>query len=108
VVIFATWFGVVYNHRSPVNWIGMSTVTLAFLFYATRNTLPADVLGSIGHLTWVRRLMRVSRRWRSALKFEEERLVKPRPAPSAPKETVRSAPSPASAQPEESPAHVES
>jgi hypothetical protein len=35
VIALATWLGVAYAHRSPINWIGLSGVVLAFLFYAT-------------------------------------------------------------------------
>ena len=52
VVVLATWLGVAYAHRSPINWIGISACVLGFLFYATRETLPADILGSIEHLRW--------------------------------------------------------
>ena len=40
-VVAATWLGVSYAHRSPINWIGITACVLGFLFYATRETLPA-------------------------------------------------------------------
>ena len=84
VVLLATWLGVTYAHRSPINWIGIITCVLGFLFYATRETLPADVLGSIEHIGPVRRLLVAGKAFRSAMKFEEERLVRRPPAPSEP------------------------
>ncbi|MGZ6014140.1 MAG: CHASE2 domain-containing protein [Phenylobacterium sp.] len=84
VVAAATWLGVAYMHRSPINWIGLCSVALGFLFYATRQTLPADIFGSIGHIRLVRRAQAVWRLWRSAVHFEEERLVAPKPRPPAP------------------------
>src|SRR5580693_84677 len=50
VVLLATWFGVAFAHRSPINWIGITACVVGFLFYATRETLPADILGSVEHL----------------------------------------------------------
>jgi hypothetical protein len=79
VVIVATWVGVTYAHRAPINWIGISFCALGFLLYATRQTLPADIVGSIEHLPAVRRMLaavRLARRW---LKFEEDRLLTPKP-----------------------------
>jgi len=88
VVLLATWLGVVYAHRSPINWIGISVCAVGFLFYATRQTLPTDIIGSIEHLPAVRRLIAIGRLCRRAVKFEEDRLValaSPRPVapPSA-------------------------
>jgi len=83
VVLVATWLGVVYMHRSPINWIGLTSVALGFLAYATRQTLPADIAGSIENIGLVRRLMALGRLWRAALRFEEERLVAPRRAAPA-------------------------
>jgi hypothetical protein len=101
VVIFATWLGVTYAHRSPINWIGISACVLGFLFYATRQTLPADIGGSIEHIAFVRRLMAAGRLWRSAMKFEEDRLL--RRAPENPQPAA--APSPATPV-QKAPAHV--
>jgi hypothetical protein len=78
VVATATWLGVSYAHRSPINWIGISACAIGFLFYATRQTLPADVLGSIEHLPAVRRVTVWGRWARRAVKFEEDRLFGPR------------------------------
>ncbi len=88
VVATATWVGVSYAHRSPINWIGISACAVGFLFYATRQTLPADVLGSIEHLPAVRRIMLWARWARRGLKFEEDRLFGPHPSPT-PKEASR-------------------
>jgi hypothetical protein len=74
VVAGATWLGVVYAHRSPINWIGITAVALGFLFYATRETLPADIVGSIEHLPWVNKGLVGLRAAGRALKFEEDRL----------------------------------
>jgi hypothetical protein len=79
VVACATWLGVVYAHRSPINWIGITVVALGFLFYATRETLPADIVGSIEHLPWVRKTLAGARLAGRALKFEEDRLWRHRP-----------------------------
>jgi hypothetical protein len=92
VVFLATWLVVTYAHRSPINWIGISACVLGFLFYATRQTLPADILGSIEHIGLVRRLLAGARFCRSAMKFEEDRLIrrappKSKPAPAAPTAT---------------------
>jgi hypothetical protein len=76
VVILATWLGVTFAHRSPINWIGISACVLGFLFYATRQTLPADVIGSIEHLPLARRLIAAANLWRAAMKFEEDRLLR--------------------------------
>jgi len=113
VVLLATWLGVAYLHRAPINWIGISAVVLGFLFYATRETLPADVLGSIEHLRWVQRGMAALRLFRQHLKFEEDRLVTrraPRPAPPAEGAEHAQATSPAAHgnSPKEAPAHVQS
>ena len=78
VVLLATWLGVVFAHRSPINWIGITACVLGFLFYATRETLPADILGSIEHLP-----LGATGAWRRFdcfrrhLKFEEDRLLTP-------------------------------
>jgi hypothetical protein len=110
VVALATWLGVSLLHRAPINWIGIYACVLGFLFYATRQTLPADILGSIEHLPWVQRTMAAHRRFRQTLKFEEDRLFKPRaPPPQAP--VMLSAEkilAEASETAEEAPAHVES
>jgi len=79
VVAAATWFGVSLLHRAPINWIGIYACVLGFLFYATRETLPADILGSIEHLSWVRWLQNRAHRFGAFLKFEEDRLLAPRP-----------------------------
>jgi hypothetical protein len=86
-VATATWLGVSYAHRSPINWIGLSLCALGFLFYATRETLPADVTGSIEHLPVVRRFLALARLARRSLKFEEDRLLRPRPPQAAPDPT---------------------
>ncbi|MET0294741.1 MAG: CHASE2 domain-containing protein [Phenylobacterium sp.] len=85
VVAAATWLGVAYAHRSPINWIGLAGVALAFLFYATRQTLPADLCGSLERLPLAARLLRAGRLCAGSLKFEEDRLLPGRPArPAAP------------------------
>jgi hypothetical protein len=92
-VAAATWLGVSYAHRSPINWIGLSLCALGFLLYATRQTLPADITGSIEHLPVVHRALAFARLTRRFLKFEEDRLLRPRPAPEAkPEETSDHAP----------------
>ncbi|MFI4933983.1 MAG: hypothetical protein ACHP7N_05160 [Caulobacterales bacterium] len=111
VVAAATWLGVAYAHRSPINWIGIAAVALGFLFYATRQTLPADIIGSIEHLAWVQRLLAAFRLFHRSLKFEEDRLVTPRPRPPAAPAADAPAdettiPSPPAAK--EAPAHVQS
>jgi len=86
VVAAATWLGVSYAHRSPINWIGIGACALGFLFYATRRTLPADIVGSVEHLPWVRRMLAAGDRFGRFLKFEEDRLIaprEPRPPPLA-------------------------
>ena len=75
VIGFATWLGVAFAHRSPINWIGLSTVALGFMFYATRQTLPADISGSIERFPIVRRALAYIRLCARAMKFEEDRLV---------------------------------
>jgi hypothetical protein len=85
-VVVATWLGVSYAHRAPINWIGIAACALAFLFYATRQTLPADIIGSVEHLPWARKLLAAGGRFRRFLKFEEDRLIaprEPRPPPLA-------------------------
>jgi hypothetical protein len=83
VVGLATWAGVTFLHRSPINWIGIGACTLGFIFYATRQSLPADISGSIEHIGVVRHVLRASRMCASAMKFEEDRLVKPKAQPSS-------------------------
>ncbi|HEY1426607.1 MAG TPA: CHASE2 domain-containing protein [Caulobacteraceae bacterium] len=112
VVIAATLFGVRVLHRAPINWIGITAVVLGFLFYATRETLPADILGSVEHLRWVKRSMAAIRLFRQHLKFEEDRLVTRRTQRSAtPAEGAEPAqPAPPAARnesPKEAPAHVQ-
>ncbi|HEY1559585.1 MAG TPA: hypothetical protein VGF71_01710 [Caulobacteraceae bacterium] len=97
VVGVATWLGVSYAHRSPINWIGISACAIGFLFYATRQTLPADVVGSFEHLPAARRALVWARWARRALKFEEDRLLGARPPPDTNH----------SSQPKEGPSHVE-
>lgn len=87
VIGVATWLGVAYAHRSPINWIGLLSVAFGFLFYATRQTLPADISGSIERIPVIRRLLIWCRRCARALKFEEDRLVRPRRPPAAPAPT---------------------
>ena len=84
MVAGATWLGVVYAHRSPINWIGITVVALGFLFYATRETLPADIVGSIEHLPWVNKGLVRMRAAGRALKFEEDRLWGRRPPAAEP------------------------
>jgi hypothetical protein len=84
VVAVATWIGVTYAHRAPINWIGISACALGFLFYATRQTLPADIVGSFEHLPAVRKAVAVGRLTRRWLKFEEDRLMAPKPPRQAP------------------------
>jgi hypothetical protein len=113
VIGLATWFGVFWLHRSPINWIGIGFCALGFLLFATRRTLPADISGSIEHFPLVRRIMGASQQLSSALKFEEDRLIKPKaggPAAGA-SSVLQSASQSASAsskdQPSEVPVHVE-
>lgn len=103
VVGAATWFVVTYANRSPINWIGLSSVALGFLFYATRQTLPADICGSLGHWPGVRHFLAARRLCANAMKFEEDRLPikpRPRPLPVPPAPAINDAP-------KETPAHVE-
>jgi hypothetical protein len=106
VVAGATWLGVSLLHRAPINWIGIYACVLGFLFYATRETLPADILGSIEHLSWVRWLRERLHRFEAFLKFEEDRLLAPR-APH-PNEAPEPAEPPTDTNAKEAPAHVES
>jgi hypothetical protein len=110
MVFVATWLGVSYAHRAPINWIGITFVVLGFLFYATRETLPADIIGSLEHRRWVQRTMAAHRLFRQHLKFEEDRLVTRRakrdPPPAEKAEPAHPAP-PATSH-EEGPAHVQS
>ena len=108
VVLLFTWFGVVFAHTAPINWIGITAVVLGFLFYATRETLPADILGSIEHLRWVQRAMAALRLFRQHLKFEEDRLVTPRGRQSAQPVPAEEPPVAANNSPKEAPAHVQS
>jgi len=113
VVALATWFGVSLLHRAPINWIGIYACVLGFLFYATRQTLPADILGSIEHLPLVQRAMAAHRTFRQTLKFEEDRLFKPRAqaaaaVPADPPAATIVAAEAATPAAEEAPAHAES
>jgi hypothetical protein len=82
-VALTTWLGVSLLHSAPINWIGIYACVLGFLFYATRETLPADILGSIEHLPIVQRALAAHHRVRQTLKFEEDRLYKPKAARAA-------------------------
>jgi hypothetical protein len=93
LVLLATWVGVTFAHRSPINWIGISACVLGFLAFATRETLPADVIGSIEHIGFVRRLIAAGRLLRRAMKFEEDRLLRRAPASFPPASDVDSGPS---------------
>jgi hypothetical protein len=87
VVASATWLGVTFANRSPINWIGLTGVAIGFLFYATRQTLPADLCGSLEQLPVVRRILAHYRLCTRAMKFEEDRLIPlkpPRPAIAPP------------------------
>jgi CHASE2 domain-containing sensor protein len=95
----ATWFGVAYFNRSPINWIGLTTCALGFLFYATRQTLPADLCGSLERFALIRKTLKAHRLCSSALKFEEDRLLARRRARQAAQEGAESpAPGPADPQ----------
>jgi hypothetical protein len=88
-VAAATWLGVSYAHRAPINWIGVAAVAVGFLAFATRRTLPADVMGSIEHLPVVRKTLAGWGRFMRFLKFEEDRLLSPRkPRPQQPAKTT--------------------
>lgn len=102
VVGFATWLGVTVANRSPINWIGITGVAMGFLFYATRQTLPADICGSLERSSLARRLLSLSRLCFNSLKFEEDRLLPARPPPAAPASTPETTAVP------ESPAHAQS
>jgi hypothetical protein len=112
VVALATWLGVNYAHRSPINWIGLTSVALGFVFYATRQTLPADIAGSIENIRVVRLILIAHRRWRLAMQFEEDRLVPPRKiAPAPAHATSEPDPTPSAAPPaqpaKEAPVHAQ-
>ncbi|HEY9219137.1 MAG TPA: CHASE2 domain-containing protein [Phenylobacterium sp.] len=100
IVSFATWLGVVYAHRSPINWIGISGVAMGFLFYATRQTLPADICGSLERVPFISRLLVWGQLCFNSLKFEEDRLLPVRPAAPPPVTTQETIPA------QESPAHA--
>lgn len=103
VVAFATWLGVTVVHRSPINWIGISGVAMGFLFYATRQTLPADICGSLERSPLARRLLSWGRLCLDSFKFEDDRLLPARPSPPA-----ATPPSPETPAVPESPAHAQS
>lgn len=103
IVTFATWLGVTVANRSPINWIGITGVAMGFLFYATRQTLPADICGSLERSALARRLLAWGRLCAESLKFEEDRLLPARPPqPAAPTSTPETTAVP------ESPAHAQS
>lgn len=99
VIAVATQLGVHWGRRAPINWIGIGFVSVGFLCYAVRETLPADICGSLEELPIARKILRLLGQCNSYLKFEEERLLPPRPKP-APQETQDAAPAAASPQPE--------
>ncbi|HEX2560200.1 CHASE2 domain-containing protein [Phenylobacterium sp.] len=103
VVSFATWLGVTVANRSPINWIGITGVAMGFLFYATRQTLPADICGSLERSALARRLLAWGRLCFDSLKFEEDRLL-----PVRPPQTPPSIPIPETKAVPESPAHAQS
>ena len=82
----ATVLGVEFGKRAPINWIGIGFVSLGFLCYAVRETLPADICGSLEEQPLARKLLRLMGQCNQFLKFEEERLLpaacpSPRPNP---------------------------
>ncbi|MGZ8370365.1 MAG: hypothetical protein ACXWVH_04845, partial [Caulobacteraceae bacterium] len=108
VIFTATWLGVAFAHRSPINWIGIGAVALGFLFYATRQTLPEDICGSLEKVPVVRRLLAWSRLCMRSLKFEEERLVLPKKPAAKPAKSSAPTPDPAPVStPQEGTVHVQ-
>jgi hypothetical protein len=110
LIAVTTWFGVAYFNRSPINWIGLTTCALGFLFYATRQTLPADIYGSLERFALIRLCRNAHMACSTALKFEEDRLLARRRARRAAEaaedaaedalETARLAAAAASAEPD--------
>jgi hypothetical protein len=86
VIVMATVMGVQFGKRAPINWIGIGFVSLGFLCYAVRETLPADICGSLEEHPVARKLLRMLGQCNRYLKFEEERLLPPlsRPVPKCP------------------------
>jgi hypothetical protein len=83
VIALATELGVQFGRRAPINWIGIGFVSLGFLCYAVRETLPQDICGSLDELPLARRILRLLGQCKGYLKFEEERLLPPKPKPAA-------------------------
>jgi hypothetical protein len=106
-VALATWLGVSFLHSAPINWIGIYAVVIGFLFYATRQTLPADIMGSIEHLPFVQRMLAAHHRVRQTLKFEEDRLYKPKSVRAAQGSAGASATPEAGAEPPPNPPEAE-
>jgi hypothetical protein len=83
VIAFATVLGVQFGRRAPINWIGIGFVSLGFLCYAVRETLPADICGSLEEHPLARKFLRWLGQCNQFLKFEEERLLPPKPVKAA-------------------------
>jgi hypothetical protein len=81
VIFAATTLGVAWGHRQPINWIGIGFVAIGFLCYAVRETLPGDICGSLDDFPLARRVLHLCGQCNEYLKFEEERLLHPRPQP---------------------------
>ena len=92
VIALATVMGVEFGRRAPINWIGIGFVSLGFLCYAVRETLPADICGSLEELPLARKLLRLLGQCKGYLKFEEERLLPPKPVRPAPEPATDPAP----------------
>ena len=112
VIALATVLGVQFGRRAPINWIGLGFVSLGFLCYAVRETLPADICGSLEEHPLARKLLRWLGQCNQFLKFEEERLLPPKPAKPASEPAVQSSeptPEPAPAAPAaiKEPVHVQ-
>jgi hypothetical protein len=99
VIAMATVMGVQFGRRAPINWIGIGFVSLGFLCYAVRETLPADLCGSLEEHPLARKLLRLLGQCNDFLKFEEERLLPPKPGNTASKPAAE--PAPAASQPPE-------
>lgn len=78
-VLLITWLGVAFSNASPINWIGLTTVVVGFLLFATHDAITDDIRGSLERFPIPRKIMKGLRAFFDFLKFEDTRLLKPVP-----------------------------
>ena len=78
-VLLITWLGVAFSNASPINWIGLTTVVVGFLLFATHDAITDDIRGSLERFPIPRTIMKGLRAFFDFLKFVDPRLLTPVP-----------------------------